>query len=305
MGRLTGRLVCFGAKLAGARALRHVRLAEAFRSCFLRYDGLKRRRLERAMRVEEDAGLLRISLGGRTIYWPSRDSLPRVVQFYLETFDPANPHCFESGRVTVAEGDVVLDVGAAEGFFALKVRDRASKIVLFEPARAWRRCLEKTFEVELAAGRMVLAPVLLGCADAEVAFVEDSNDPGLAHILRSGEDAAGARPVPMLTIDSFVAGSGLNRVDFIKADVEGAELDLLKGAEGTIARDRPKMAITTYHHHDHAAQLVDRIRKIDPSYRCQARGVVWFTGGPRPVIAHFRPEGKPGTVAPASRPRRS
>jgi len=53
--------------------------------------------------------------------------------------------------------------------------------------------------------------------------------------------------VKSLTLDSFVERQKLERVDFIKLDVEGAELSILKGALETIKKFKPKMAISIYH----------------------------------------------------------
>lgn len=50
-----------------------------------------------------------------------------------------------------------------------------------------------------------------------------------------------------LSIDDLVARKQLPKVDFIKMDIEGAELPALKGAENTIKKYRPKLAISIYH----------------------------------------------------------
>jgi FkbM family methyltransferase len=58
---------------------------------------------------------------------------------------------------------------------------------------------------------------------------------------------AGSFTTTTLTIDDLTARERLSRVDFIKMDIEGAELDALKGAEQTIRSHRPKLAVTLYH----------------------------------------------------------
>lgn len=58
-------------------------------------------------------------------------------------------------------------------------------------------------------------------------------------------------------IDQTVESLGLDKCDFIKMDIEGAELDALKGAEKTIRKFRPKLAICSYHG-------VDDFRSIPP-----------------------------------------
>lgn len=53
----------------------------------------------------------------------------------------------------------------------------------------------------------------------------------------------------MLTraIDDTPGALGLERIDFIKLDIEGAELRALQGAEQVLRRDRPRLAIAIYH----------------------------------------------------------
>ncbi|MDR2574533.1 MAG: FkbM family methyltransferase [Desulfovibrio sp.] len=50
-----------------------------------------------------------------------------------------------------------------------------------------------------------------------------------------------------ISIDEFVKSNKLNRVDYIKLDVEGAELNALKGSIETISKFKPKLAISLYH----------------------------------------------------------
>jgi FkbM family methyltransferase len=45
------------------------------------------------------------------------------------------------------------------------------------------------------------------------------------------------------TLDKFVEDNKLERVDFIKADIEGAERDMLRGATNTLKTFAPKLAI--------------------------------------------------------------
>ena len=50
-----------------------------------------------------------------------------------------------------------------------------------------------------------------------------------------------------ITIDDFVNNQHLNRLDFIKLDVEGAEMNVLRGGVDSILKFRPGLAISIYH----------------------------------------------------------
>ena len=53
--------------------------------------------------------------------------------------------------------------------------------------------------------------------------------------------------MPAVSIDDEKIRLNLSKIDFIKLDVEGSELEVLKGAYKTIEKDRPQLAISIYH----------------------------------------------------------
>jgi hypothetical protein len=58
--------------------------------------------------------------------------------------------------------------------------------------------------------------------------------------------SSGVETVPVTTIDAEVERLGL-RIGLLKADVEGVELAVLRGAKQTLLRDRPELNIAIYH----------------------------------------------------------
>lgn len=68
-------------------------------------------------------------------------------------------------------------------------------------------------------------------------------------------------------MDAFVEKQGLERVDFIKADIEGYERKLLMGAQETLKRFAPKLALCTYHLPDDPEVLAGLIRQANPRYK--------------------------------------
>jgi FkbM family methyltransferase len=90
------------------------------------------------------------------------------------------------------------------------------------------------------------------------------------HKLDSGKIAPGGLQVDTFDItdlDSFTADKRLERVDFIKMDIEGAERDALSGAEGIIREFGPTLAISTYHRPEDFWSLPLLIKKIKPDYK--------------------------------------
>jgi FkbM family methyltransferase len=69
------------------------------------------------------------------------------------------------------------------------------------------------------------------------------------------------------SIDEFVSREGVDRIDFIKMDVEGAELAALRGAESTLRRFRPRLAISAYHQEQDLAALPGWIDSLGLGYR--------------------------------------
>jgi len=69
-----------------------------------------------------------------------------------------------------------------------------------------------------------------------------------------------------VTIDSFVEQQKLLYIDFIKMDIEGAELNALIGAQETIKRFGPKLAVTVYHKQEDLCTIPHFLKMLRPDY---------------------------------------
>ncbi len=70
--------------------------------------------------------------------------------------------------------------------------------------------------------------------------------------------------VPIHCLDSFFTEQ---KITFIKADIEGFEFDMLLGAEKTIKRDKPKIAICVYHRPEDLITILELLKNFVPEYR--------------------------------------
>lgn len=128
--------------------------------------------------------------------------------------DERSPHCYLTENFKVVKGEIGIDVGAAEGIFALSVLDRAEHIYLIEADENWCKALALTFR-DYTHKVTIIQGYVSYC---------------------SGQG--------QLVLDDLFHNT---KIDFIKMDIEGAEMQALHGAEKLIAQHHPKLAVCTYH----------------------------------------------------------
>jgi hypothetical protein len=73
--------------------------------------------------------------------------------------------------------------------------------------------------------------------------------------------------ISTLSIDDFVKRNRIPKVDFIKMDIEGAELSALRGAVETLKTSKPKLAIAVYHDVNDLVQIPTFLSELNLGYR--------------------------------------
>lgn len=160
-------------------------------------------------------------------------------------------------------GDIIVDGGAAEGdTLGCFVADCAGDCTLhlFEPMPATFAALA----AELARrglSRSRAVNKALWSSETILEFVEEYAS---AHSNRKAE--GGGLRVAATSLDAYADEVGLERVDFIKLDVEGAELEALRGAERTIRRDMPRLAVCLYHNSVDLWEIPLWLMAVAPGY---------------------------------------
>jgi FkbM family methyltransferase len=189
----------------------------------------------RVLRVQTDVGTLpyfRRDLLGRR-FWsasdfeaPERDVMRRLLQ-----------GC-----------KVFVDAGANLGVYSLlasRVAGEGALVLSFEPSPIELRKLLVTIEWN-DLRNVLVCPFALSDTNGTLSFYESLEGHGaLNRMDRPGDNRTRYRQtmVQAITLDSYTALLGIEKVDFIKIDVEGHELPMLRGAQKTIDRSRPMMMI--------------------------------------------------------------
>lgn len=227
------------------------------------------------VRYDDDEKFALIQIKGvqNPLYWPTIFPIDRINQVVAETFDTSDWHYYQKKGTEIEKGEVLLDIGTAEGLFALSVEQLCTEMILVEPSNSFCEALTKTFENSSSKVRIVNAAV--GDYIGKVTFAQSSLDGSLYDSNIGGEE------VDLLTVDSII---GDTRITYLKADVEGFEQQLIEGATQTIKRCKPKIAITCYHPQNNAKEMIAAIKKVVPEYQFYVSGV--FQEGGKPVMIH-------------------
>lgn len=154
--------------------------------------------------------------------------------------------------------EVFVDGGCYDAansrMFAEWAGDCQKEVYAFEPDEENRKTCREVLE-ETEGLVYELLPKGLWSKEEVLKFSANGNEG--SRIAENGEVH-----VPVTSIDCTVD----KRVTFIKMDIEGAEYEALKGAEHTIRRDHPKLAVSVYHKPEDIWELPRLILSICPDY---------------------------------------
>ena len=140
-------------------------------------------------------------------------------------------------------GDVVLDCGANIGMFTREALARGARLVVaIEPVPVNLECLRRNMQRDIDAKRVIVVPKGVWYKEDVLILHESDSSSAEDSFVRSQDTHQGAA-LPLTTIDKIVEDLKLDRVDFIKMDIEGSEPNALRGAQKTLARFHPRLEV--------------------------------------------------------------
>lgn len=186
----------------------------------------------------------------------------------LDLIMSEGPYCYQDRKsgfmVDINPGDIVLDAGAYIGDFSVLAAYYGGVVYAFEPMEAQHRYLNKTVKLN---PDLKIVPVKKGLGKSRSkGAIKKGVNAGANYIYEGSGSRADVEEIEITSVDEFVSENGLERVDFIKADIEGHERYLLEGARKTLADFAPRLAICTYHRPDDAKVLESLILDANPAY---------------------------------------
>lgn len=139
---------------------------------------------------------------------------------------------------------VIADVGANIGITAAVFSAVApqGKVYCFEPSPSAFGHLVET----LCANRMdnsVAINAALGRQAGKLGFYDNPQSASASHLSDGGTLRPATHTVDVMTLDAFVRDNSVERMDFIKVDVEGFEMDVLAGAERVLRDMQPTVFV--------------------------------------------------------------
>lgn len=177
-------------------------------------------------------------------------------------------HQGDDGTVIgVSPGDVVLDLGGCYGdtalYFSAHAGDRGH-VFTFEFIPKNLEIMRKNLELNpLLSRRITIVERALWDQSGKLVYFSDRGAGSRVEFEAFGGHDGSCTTI---SVDDFVKSKGLERVDFLKTDIEGAEQFAIAGAVETLRRFRPKLAISIYHNMNDFVQIIRQVDEMHLGY---------------------------------------
>ena len=185
-----------------------------------------------------------------------------------ETISYDSIQYFAKDIIKLSPDEVFIDGGGNVGDttlnFIKQTQGVFKKVHIFEPVRdTYEKVLQNMNMANNHKDKVIIHNTGLFSSEKEIFF--NQNESG------SRADRRGKILAKLVALDRYLSDDELEEITYIKLDIEGVELEALKGMRETIIKYKPKLAICIYHKPKDLWEIPLFIKNINPSYKLYIR----------------------------------
>ena len=159
------------------------------------------------------------------------------------------------------KGDIIFDIGAFDGITTLSFALSEAEIVYaFEPNKEMVDMIKSVVNYNQMFTKVKIIPLAVDEKSGAVSLVERSSPAG-NFTLENGSNTN--KKVSATSLDDFVQQNQIPKVDFIKLDIEGAEIRALRGGKNVLKKFHPKLAISIYHRPEDPYEILKFLLELE------------------------------------------
>ncbi|MCL1998438.1 MAG: FkbM family methyltransferase [Turicibacter sp.] len=213
-----------------------------------------------------------------SVYLHNNDDYSKAYVDKLDKYLVEGVYCYEdeNAKILISEGDTVLDLGAWIGDFSAYAGKKGARVYAFEPMEATRHILEQTVQLN-SNSEIKIVPFGVGDKNEVVEFYHYKG-----HTASSTFSAINANITnsvvkqQIVRLDDWIISENVKKVDFIKADIEGFEPNMLRGATNILKYHKPILSLCTYHNPTDFQEMRQIILAANEEYKIIRRFMKMF-----------------------------
>lgn len=207
---------------------------------------------------------------------------------------------YEHQRCRLEKGDVIIDAGAFIGDTAVLFNHKLQgdcEIHCFELLDESLALLQYNLAInQLQNSKITINKLALSEKSEQTIHIKKGATQGGTSMYGQADSE---QAVETIALDDYVRIMNLERVDFIKMDIEGAEIPALKGAIETIRHFRPRLALCLYHRWDDIMTIPKLLAATGVDYEFEFKWVELSRGWEAVLLASPTSMRDSGTTVPS------
>ena len=195
---------------------------------------------------------------GISKYWPLNKTIKHIESSFIESSVKTEDHIMfldkgdnlglsvnpiygESDtkivKKLIKNGDVVLDIGANIGYYTLifaKLVGNSGKVFAFEPEPENFKILQKNIKINEYANVFLEQKAVSNNNEKLTLYISDKAG---RHSIYKLKKYVKSIDIESVTIDNYLKKNNIEKINFVKIDVEGAELNVLQGIQNLLDKN--------------------------------------------------------------------